>query len=88
MHSLSVHALTHICPSCTLQSLCKMHVGTNLTPKGIIQLVYEIYEGFPAPYEVYHCRADSTEEELILFFQRILKFTYVMHLTIQYKVAR
>ena len=56
-------------------------MGTNLTPKGIIQLVYEIYEGFPAPYEVYHCRADSTEAELVLFFQRILKFTYVMDLS-------
>lgn len=56
-------------------------MGTNLTPKGIIQLVYEIYKGIPAPYEVYHCHADSTEAELILFFQKILKFTYVMNLS-------
>lgn len=56
-----------------------MHVATDLKRTDVMQLVYEIYQGIPAPYEVYRCRADSTEEELLLFFQRTLKFTYVMH---------
>ena len=51
-----------------------MHVAIDLKPQDLIRLIFEIYKGIPAPYEVYRCRADSTEEELSLFFQRMLRF--------------
>ena len=62
------------CPS-HLQHRCVMHVAIDLKPKDLIRLIFEIYKGIPGPYEVYRCRADSTEEELSLFFHRTLKFS-------------
>ena len=52
-----------------------MHLADDLALKDLIRLIVEIHNGIPGPYEVYRCRPDSTEEELTLFFHRIMKFT-------------
>ena len=60
--------------SALLQSTYVMHLAENFSSKDLIRLIVEIYDGIPGPYEVYHCRPDSTEEELTLFFQRARRF--------------
>ena len=73
MRTRALDVYLHLYPS-FLQHRCVMHVAIDLKPKDLIRLIFEIYKGIPAPYEVYRCRADSTEEELSLFFQRTLRF--------------
>ena len=38
--------------------------------QGVIQKLFDIYQEIPHPVVVYQCRKDTTEEELIIFFQR------------------
>ena len=52
--------LLHFCPGYTQDSLIRVIIG--------------LYDGVPESFEVFHCRPNTTEEELNLFLKRAAKF--------------
>lgn len=47
-----------------------LHYCPNYSQAKLIRLIISIYAGVPEPFEVFHCRPGSTEEELNLFLRR------------------
>ena len=44
-----------------------LYTHTGFSQSQLLRLVISIYGGVPEAFEVYHCRATSTEEEIRLF---------------------
>ena len=51
-----------------------LHVCHGFSHEYLTRMVLGIYNGFPESYQVLICRPSVTEEDIHLFWQRILKF--------------
>jgi len=47
-----------------------LHFGPNYNQTKLIQMITGIYNGIPQPFEVFHCFAETSGEELNLFMKR------------------
>ena len=47
-----------------------LHSCPEYDQKQLVQLIVNIYKGVPESFEVFHCRPNSTEEQLSLFLKR------------------
>ena len=70
---LSTYTLKHRRPSSVLsrspssQSAHILHSCQGFTQSQLLRLIISIYGGVPEVFEVFHCRHNTTEEELRLF---------------------
>ena len=50
-----------------------LHHAPKYRQSQLVRLIVSIYGGVPESFEVFHCRASSTKEELGLFLERVEK---------------
>ena len=50
-----------------------LHHAPKYRQSQLVRLIVSIYGGVPKSFEVFHCRASSTKEELSLFLERVEK---------------
>ncbi len=67
LYSASENPLT---PSASPQVLYNCQ---NLKMYELTEVIVDIYRGLPQPFEVFRCHQETTEEELQLFIERIIK---------------
>ena len=51
-----------------------LHYVPGFTHKQQMQLLFDILQGIPLPFQLLRCTTSTTNEELELFFQRMTKF--------------
>lgn len=51
-----------------------LHFCPGYTQDRLIRVIVGLYSGVPESFEVFHCRSNTTEEELNLFLKRAAKF--------------
>ena len=59
-----------------LRNFC-LHSMPDLSHKQQIELLYDIFQGLPLPFQFLHCTNKTTQEEISLFLQR--SATYPQH---------
>ena len=62
---LSVNSYKDICST--------LHIALGFTHSQIILLILNIYNGLPEAFEVLHCTAHTTEQDIKLFMKRVMK---------------
>ena len=50
-----------------------LHHAPKYRQSQLVRLIVSIYGGVPESFEVFHCRASSSKEELSLFLERVEK---------------
>ena len=50
-----------------------LHFCPGYTQDGLLRVIVGLYNGVPESFEVFHCRPNTTEEELNLFLKRASK---------------
>ncbi len=48
-----------------------LHCATEYSQSMLIRLVLEIYGGPPEPFEIFHCKPETSEQEVKLFMKRM-----------------
>ena len=48
-----------------------LHHAPKYGQSQLVRLIVSIYGGLPESFEVFHCQASSTKEELALFLERV-----------------
>ena len=53
------------------QLVSVLHCATDYTQSMLIRLVLEIYSGPPEAFEIFHCKPETSEQEVKLFMKRM-----------------
>ena len=59
----------HFCDSSYTNQF--LHHAPKYSQSQLVRLIFSIYGGLPKSFEVFHCQASSTKEELGLFLERV-----------------
>ena len=59
-----------------------LHSCPDFTQKELVALILNIFGGVPEAFQIFHCQASATLEELDLFLQRTMKFP-IKHLILE-----